>query len=80
MFVLSLIALAIALVFFRINANILDRIDRLISILIILFFLGLSLIFAPLLIKLLIAIVLLLSKHPKLRINTPFTESSISQK
>ncbi len=54
--------------------------EQLIGILIILFFSGLSLIFAPLLIKLLIAIVLLLSKQPKLGIKACFTKSSISQK
>ncbi|MER3494997.1 MAG: hypothetical protein C4323_24030 [Mastigocladus sp. ERB_26_2] len=80
MFVLSLIAFVIALVFLHLSANITDEIDHLISILIILFFLGLSLIFAPLLLKLLILTVLLLSLQPKLVIKDSATKSSISQK
>ncbi|RCJ40898.1 hypothetical protein A6769_39325 [Nostoc punctiforme NIES-2108] len=80
MLVLSLIALAMAVVFLCISANITDRVDQIISMLVVLFFLALSLIFAPLLIKLLIATVLLRSLQPILRTKSASTEPSISQK
>jgi fucose 4-O-acetylase-like acetyltransferase len=60
MFVFSLIALVSAIIYVYISTTIADKIEQPIAVLIALFFLSLSLIFAPVLIKLLIAIVLLL--------------------
>ncbi|WP_017316211.1 hypothetical protein [Mastigocladopsis repens] len=61
MFVTSLISLGLAIASLYISANIADEIERLVVKLIALFLLFLSLAFAPLPIKLLIAIALLIT-------------------